>query len=298
MPSKFLRSLAILAPISFVGFLGPNSFAQESTSRVDVDASSNDHSAWGLSAFALTAASRQAVNEGGASVFTYAYPSLNYRLGYGQKFALRPVFLIDTYGKDDRGFMKNNQARTGDMRFVYSNYNMIRYGDYTTFGGSSYYDYPTSESSLERKIYGKLSGWYQLSRIITPRFSLIYNIKPELILNSRSSTRNGRFNNNNMLAEWDHYLEAVYDINRTFAPVASIGYRHQFWQADPGGSRARLNEDYFKSGFGSWITVNRRIRFLALVQNEVNLRARNGIGLYRDENSETDFVLLTFASLM
>lgn len=298
MPATIIRSVAILAPILMISLFGPNCLAQESTSRVDVDASGNDHSAWGLSAFALTAASRGAVNEGGASVFTYAYPSINYRLGYGRKVALRPVFLIDTYGKDDRGAMKNNQARTGDMRFVYSDYNMIRYGDYTTFGGSSYFDYPTSESSLNRKIYGKLSGWYQVAHILTPRLSVIYNIKPELVINSRSSTKSGRSNNNNTLAEWDHYLEMVYDINRTIAPVASIGYRHQFWQADPGGSRQRLHEDYFKSGFGSWITVNRRVRFLALVQNEVNLRARNGIGLYRDENSETDFVLLTFASLL
>lgn len=292
-PVKHFRVLSILTALTL---FGPNSFAQESTSRYDVDAGS-DHSAWGVSAFALSAAPRAAVNEGGASVFTYFYPSLNYRLGSGRKFALRPVFLLDFYGQDGNGKTVQNQGRTGDMRFVYSDYNMLKLDDYTTFGGSTYWDYPTSESSLSRKIYSKFSGWYQLVRTITPRLNLAYNIKPEWIVNSRSSTRNGRFNNNNKLAEWDHYLELTYDVNRTIAPVASVGYFHEFWQSDPGGSRQRLHEDYFKSGFGSWLTVNRNLRFLGLVQNKVNLRSRNGIGHYRDENEETEFLLLTFASL-
>lgn len=308
------RSLAILAPLLMTCFFGFSAWSQESTSRTELDAASpvsldektsrtdadsggGRVGTFGLSAFALTAVPRQLYNEGGASVFTYFYPSLNYKLSGTQRFAIRPVFLIDSYGKTSDGKTKPNQARPGDLRVVYSDYEMARFGEFTTLGGSTYWDYPSSESTLDKKIYSKFSGWYRLNRTLSPRWSLIYNLKPEYIVNGRSSTPNGRFKNNNKLGEWDHYLELVYDINRYFSPVISAGYRHEFYQADPGGSRSRLNEDYFKSGFGTWIEANRSIRFLALVQNEINLRARNGIGYYRDENEETDFVLLSFFTI-
>lgn len=319
MPNKLFRRLTLITMVA--GSFASNSFAQESTTRSNLDAASpvpledktsrNDVDAdgrvgsFGVSLFGLTAVPRRTLNEGGASVFTYFYPSLNYRIGSGQKFALRPVFLIDSFGKKSNGEDISTQARPGDLRLAYSDYDMVRFGDYTTFGGSTYWDYPTSAASLDRKILSKFSGWYQLTRVITPRLTVAYNMKPEFILNSRNSTRFFNSMSNNRLGEWDHYLEFTYDINRTFAPVASVGYRHEFYQVDPGVSRIRKHEDFFKSGFGSWIQVNRGVRFLALVQNEVNLRARNGVGLYRDGNfenrggavDETDFVLLTFISL-
>ncbi len=334
MPFQLCRHLAIFAPLFtnifcsvffyafssvfsaflFTNLFGFSSLAQESTTRSTVDAASpsplDDKAArnevdsgggavgnFGLSAFALTAVPRGMVNKGEASVFTYFYPSFNYKFSSTQRFAIRPVFLIDSYGRTSDRKTLPNQARTGDLRLVYSDYEMARLGDFTTLGGSTYWDYPTSEASLQKKIYSKFSGWYRVTQVLSPRLSLIYNLKPELIVNSRSSTKNGRFENNNRLGEWDHYFELMYDINRVFAPVASVGYRHEFYQADPGGDRARLNEDYFKSGFGSWIHVGRRVRFLALVQNEFNLRARKGIGYYRDENEETDFVLLSFFTI-
>lgn len=264
----------------------------------------------GLSYWSLTSVGKPALIEGGASAFMYQYLSLNYRINQNERFTLRPTYIVNTAGHNKYGDSVPLTVTPHDFHMTYSNFKMAELPHDMDLSGTFYLYLPTSEAAQERRWAFGLRSWLRLEKRLDHRWSVTYNMKPKfwaLTQNAyRSSFERTRPNgdtymdtraNANQVAEYEHYLEFARYYNKYLTPKFEVGMVHEWYANSDYASRRSSVDESLRFSFGSWINVNRQLRFIASVQNTVNIRDRyKPFGFFRSD--DTEFVLMTFLTLL
>lgn len=316
MPSRALpcRLLSILFSV-FILIFSVSSFAQEegggvskfSGSAMSADDGIAEGSVWGLSYFNLTTADMKYVNRGGASWYMYQYLAFNYKFAADQRFAIKPTFSTETPGVyDDRGNTKKMKFDLGDLHVTYSNYNLANFPNEFDLSGTFYLYLPTSESSQKKKWVTRIRSWLILTRVIDQNWTIRYNAKPEYFFQTQKSFRNettktaadgSEFTSvraeNNKIGELDHYLEFSRYFNETFRPQFTVGFVHEWYHPSEEANYKDSLSEKLKLGLNTWIEVNRKLRFLVGVDNEVEIRRPQGdFELFQEKDN--GYFVMTF----
>lgn len=264
----------------------------------------------GLSYWSLTSVEKPTLLEGGASAFVYQYLSLNYRINQTERFTMRSAYLMDTAGYNKYGESIPLTIKPHDFHVTYSNFKMAELPNDMELSGTFYLHFPTSESSQDKRWAFRLASWMRLEKKLDHRWSLTYNMKPKFWALTQNSYRTSRTAsrpdgstyedvraNVNQLAEYEHYLELSRYYNSWLTPKAEVGMIHE-WYADSDMASGRTSvAESLRFSVGSWININRQLRFIASLQNTINLRDRyKPFGLFRED--ETEVVVMTFLTLL
>jgi hypothetical protein len=271
-----------------------------------------DYKTWTSSIYFLSSIDRPALNKGGASVFNYAYIALNYNFDRQQKISFRPTYNYLTGGLSNKGDEVREAIKTGDFHFTYGNSEIWRGSDVTKISGTVYLDLPTSESSRNKTMITQLRCWVILATELRPGLKLNYNFKPKLTflreksqsfeksvsaarVSSKSTSSSGVVTTYGQWAQLEHTLELTYDINRTFSPFIESGLTHDVSYTE--NSSVSAIQDSVKLVAGSWLNINKTIKFRGFIQNLVPQKRNDSIGYFRD-NGETQYILMTFITLL
>jgi hypothetical protein len=312
-PRTLVLSL-VLTAVALLGFSTP-SFAQDNenvlaqlsgTSEMTVE-----RSKWGVSYFNFSSSDMAGMNRGGASWSIYQYLSLNYYLDYNQKISLRPTFITNTAGYDAGGNAKQLQTQAHDFALTYSNYSLASFPGEWDLSGTFYLYAPTSQSAQDKRWAAHVASWLIFTKVLDRNWALTYNMKPHYWFNTQKAYRKTStrtfpdggsstriFAENNQMAELTHYLELSRYWNRIFTPQLAVGFTHEWYtDSDQADSRPAVQE-YLTVQPSTWIFVNRKLKFIAGVSNQVNIRDRRGepFRLFREEDNQ--YYIMTFWSLM
>lgn len=269
-------------------------------------------SKWGLSYFNFSSAEMEYANRGGASAYIYQYLSFNYKFAPDQRFAIRPAFGTETAGVyDNFGNTRPMSTKLSDLHVTYSNYNIASFPGEFDLSGTFYLYAPTSESSQEKKWAARVRSWMILKKTLDRNWTVTYNAKPEYFFNTQKAYRSERVNvdpagqtfttiraNNNKMAEYDHYLEISRYANKYFTPQLSVGWVYEWYHDSNEADSRDLVSESFKIAPSTWINVNRQLRFIVGVENQVNIRRpTNGeFRLFREQDNQ--YYLMTFWTIM
>lgn len=302
MRRSFQRVVLVLA------FLCPVAGQGQGTSGEN-ELSTSVSNPWGLSAFGLSVVDRNLIRSPVPSVFTYSYLSFSYRLSRDERLSLRPVFLIDSAGSNRFNGDVPFRASTGDFEVTYVDYRAAEFAGIRLIT-NYYFDFPTSESAQTKKYLGILKGWFMFEKPLDVNWTLTYHNRPKVWLHRQRSYEyeTVRFDANgmaqtqtrkslNQLAQLEHSLEISRYMNRAFTPFAEVGLVHEWFPDEPEISRDPSSRNYLSHSVGTWINVNRALRFRAFMQGQADLRpGGKPFGLFRDE--DTNYVVMTFISML
>lgn len=240
---------------------------------------------------------------GFASWSVYQYLSLNYRLDRDTRLALRLPMTFQTEGSSNMaGTPRAFTGTHGNLRGVYTTYNLVSGPGSIDWDADWLVDLPTSESS-------RLQGWH--ARVKTEwegtwrrgRFDFSLNLEPEYFFISRTHTERlderGRFprvsRDNSRMAASREYVRTTYNVTDTWGPQMELGLEHNWIHAGRGPQPT--NEDFARLALGATWSPTRRLGFVAGAENKIDMRdrARGDWQLYRD--TETQYYVLTFLTL-
>ncbi|MFN7728264.1 MAG: hypothetical protein ACK5P7_03835 [Bdellovibrio sp.] len=303
-----LITLAALLSASFTAKAQDNEYLFSSANQM----SDLGLSKWGLSYFNFSSGDMEYVNRGGGSAYIYQYLSFNYKFAPDQRFAIRPAFGTETAGVyDNFGNTRPMSTKLSDLHVTYSNYNLASFPNEFDLSGTFYLYAPTSESAQKKKWAARIRSWLILKRTINRNWTVTYNAKPEYFFNTQKAYRNERENtdpagqkflsvraDNNKLGELDHYIEVSRYANKWFTPQLSVGWVYEWYQDSKEADSRDLVSETFKIAPSTWINVNRQLRFIVGVENQVNIRrpSEGQFRLFREQDNQ--YYLMTFWTIL
>lgn len=307
---KFVLWLSTVLTSAFLAVFPCIVQAQDNAHILDAieGVSPDSDSTWGLSYFNLTAANLPLVNRGGASWNIYQYLSFNYKFDGGkQRFGIRPTFITQTAGVvNSFGDTVPMETRIHDFHLTYSNYEMgTMPGDWDV-SGTFYLYFPTSKSSQDKKWATHVSSWMIFDRAINRDWNITWNFKPHYWFNTQKAYRSEKtttspngssftrvYANNNQTAEVTQYFEISRYFNSIFTPQLSIGTQHEWYSDSNEANSNPAVTDALIVAPSTWIEVNRKLRFIFQIENQIDIRTpKQDFQLFRE--SELQYLIFTF----
>ncbi|GIL18560.1 MAG: hypothetical protein BroJett040_23110 [Oligoflexia bacterium] len=247
------------------------------------------------------------MDHGKASWNIYQYVALLYRIDENQKISIRPAFNTQTGGSDQFGKEKESKTSLADFHMTYSNYTLATLPGEWDLSGTFYIYWPTSESSQQKKWISRVQSWLIFDKKLDRNWSVTYNMKPDYYFHTQKSYRaetvypdGGRSvrSDNNMIGKLDHYVSLSRYLNKVFTPGIDIGLSHEWYYGSEEANSKSAVAEYFKMAPNTWIMLSKRFKFIAGIENRIDLRDRRGedFQLFRDK--ETSYYIMSFISLM
>ena len=252
---------------------------------------------YGVSFFSIASTTSTQLDSQDASIGSYNYFGLNWRLGSDTKASLRLPFTYDSQGQNKYGDQINSEVALSDIHAAYSMYDLGYIGDIDISGVAKIY-FPTSEASQEMNTIAKFRfevfGEYYFNR----RWSLEYRIKPDLYWQTQKAYFNTtipQFEDGNFvtdprqttkIASLEHILQLEYYVNRYLSFTTAGGFDEDWYNASatedlPGG-----HVTYSSLSIGFSVRPLSKLSFLVQMTNKFRLESYRGqdIGPFRPEN--------------
>ncbi|MCE3010457.1 MAG: hypothetical protein LW875_07580 [Proteobacteria bacterium] len=325
-----MNFLSQLLSVVFVLTLALGAHGQEesfsSLSSVSTENSLTAPSNWRVSYFNLTSAGVKEVNEGASTLSMYNYFSLNYRISRDEKFSLRPAFVINTTGFDRNGENQPMGVKAGDLYLNYSHTSLaLLPGEWGLEGDFRLY-LPTSESTQNKKTITYLHSWLRAEKRLGAGWKATYNFRPSFFIQSQKAYRSERETVNadgskqlriearrNMLSELEQYLTVSRYMKPWFQPQLELGTVTEWYHTSNQTNRGDSVKNYLSIAPGTQITVNRQLRFIFAIDNQIEItdsksaytsgdstltwKSRNGKSIEFFRPEQTQYLLLTFLSI-
>jgi hypothetical protein len=302
-----------------VMFVSAFSWAQDATLSGAFDNSIRGNSKWGVSYFSFSSVDAEPALDGAATANIYNYFSLNYKLSRDERINIRPAFSFTTAGYDKTGVSKKADVSMNDAFVNYANYGIaLLPGEWALSGQYRIY-LPTSESTKTKRTITYLRSWMIAEKLLGNGWSIEYNMKPGLYVQSQKAYRNeydkvfpdGGSQHRievkaNQWGEYEHYMKLGKYINSTFFPSLELGFTHEWYYTTTQADRSDASRNQLKIAPNTEIHLNRDLWFILGIENKIDLndtrlastwqdKDGQGINLFRPEN--TQYYLLTFWSL-
>lgn len=280
-----LRQLMfVFAILLALSVYSTGSFAQEREEALVMEAGSSLHK-YSVTLFSLSSMDAKRFEYDNPSAFSYTYLGLNYKIDSQTKWALRVPFLIDFGGKNEYGDTLQTDARLHDVHLAYVWYDLGYIGD-VEFNGSLKYYLPTSERAQDSKTLGsvrfELYSFYPVGRFS----GFQYVAKPQVYL----QTQKAYFDNSvpaaqygyrdprrtNKIADFEHFIEFVGDINRYFSLKPKAGFDETWYYASESENLAGSHSTKGKLGLGLEIRALKGWNFTVGMENEFYMESYRG----------------------
>lgn len=302
-----MSQVSRICQVALLGILSVQSVFAQTSGTSSSSSSSLLGGDWSSSYFNFTVAGKDAVDHGVGSWNIYQYVALLYRIDENQKVSFRPAFNTQTSGQDQFGNSKENKTTLADFHITYSNYTLANFPGEWDLSGTFYIYWPTSDSSQQKKWLSRVQAWLIFDKKFDRDWSMTYNVKPDYYFHTQQAFRNetvypdgGRSvkSDNNQIGKLDHYVSFSRYVNKIFTPQLDIGLSHEWYYTSEEASSKPSVAEYFKIAPNSWIMLSKRVKFIAGIENRIDLRDRRGedFQLFRDK--ETSYYLMSFISLM
>lgn len=271
--------------------------------KIDTKKSSNKKwTPWSLSGFSLASIDLpEAHGASGGSIFTYNYLGLNYYLGDGKKISLRPAFLYNTAGYNNRGQLVSQEVKLHDIYINYAHYNAFLLPGNVGLSMQYRFYLPTGESAKTSKRIGTLGGIFSFTKPVSSVSDLSYHVKPKYFFNTnttylRTFDDGGTSIRQNKQGQLEQYIEYAYRFNEKFGVQTSL--KHNYTAYLP--SKAENKEYFYRDDASLALAVDYKandvVRFIFSVEQSRNIKnPRTDFKLFRRE--EMSYVLLTFMRL-
>lgn len=310
-----MRTLYLICVSLFylsLSLISSSLYAQTPVSQITAGDLIDPNRDWGLSYFNLSAADASLLDDGAASWNLYQFFAFNYRFDWSRRISARVAFSTQTPGAyDSRGNVRSFDTKGNDFHIVYNDFNTAELpGEWDL--SSAYYLYlPTSENSRNRRWIARVRAWYNFETKLNRKTLFAIWVKPEYFFNTQKAFRRETFNTaadgstffrvsaaNNTRATLETSAVTTYALNSTLSPQLSFGFT-QTWMED---SSQLQNQTIFRDSLtiqlASWININRQLRFLAGIGNEIGLTNRSTPKTFRlFHPEENQIYVLTFWNL-
>ena len=260
----------------------------------DVFAGRKQRSKFASSFFQLGSFQMDSMHRGEAGYSTYNYIGLSYRLEKGQAIAFKPVFYMDTTGKNYRGDFVKSNVQLGDAYFEWTKSHLaLLPGDIGVWLAVRGF-LPTSQRSKDNENLGSVMTYFIFSRPITSRFQFDYYFKPQAYFQKKTGTyiEGPDLVFGNQMAALDHYLEASYRVAPGWKLTQNVG-SEQDWYFPVESEQIRgFRRQSWKYQTGVGCDVTSDFYLLVALQHKRDLdNPKGGFSLFKDD--ESSYVLLS-----
>lgn len=134
-------------------------------------------------------------NRGRGNISTYDYLSLEYRTGRGEKVFVRPAFLFNTSGQDNRGVNQPSTFAWHDVYLGYSSYSLPWLPFEMDYKSEIRVYLPTGTLSQNEGMIARIRGDLKAHYPLTSRLTFLLWFKPDYFVQSRTAYQNGKYTN-------------------------------------------------------------------------------------------------------
>lgn len=211
---------------------------------------------WRVSFFQLAAVEADRLDDDNtASWFFYNYFSFNYKLSDDERLAVRPVFLLESPGRNkyDDEVSKWN-FKWDDWYVSYSKFNLFEIGPFGTRANVRLY-VPTSEASQDNGMITKVHPEFYMETSLGRNTGIELQFKGDYYVNSKRAyilkTQKGdQIRLTNREAELESIIELKYRANRMFHVKPRVGWKDDWYLSSPENNLRSRHKQEFSAGLG------------------------------------------------
>ncbi|WP_374073736.1 hypothetical protein [Bdellovibrio bacteriovorus] len=283
--------------------------AQEREESLVMSAGDSFRRNWNVTLFSIASVSNMSYGKtasGDRAVDSYNYFGFNNKIDADTKFSVRIPFTYNTSGRNEYDDQVAATMDLQDIHFAYSKYDLGYIGDVDISGNVKIY-MPTSAYSQNSKLVTKLrlEGYFEYA---IGRFSSItYAVKPDIYWQRQTAYfdpetpqyNDGAFKKDprgtTKQYSFEHYVEAVIDINRYFSVKPKVGFDEDWYYSSDVEELEGNHVTKVKAGMGLEMRPMRGLTFTLGFQNQTSLGSYKGkdVSYWQPEN--TEYSLMTNA---
>lgn len=292
--------------------LSPFAYSQEREESLVMSAGDSFRRKWNATLFSIASVSNMSFGKKETSdtrsVDSYNYIGFNHKIDADTKFSVRIPFVYNTAGSNAYGDQVPSVMDLQDVHFAYSKYDLGYIGDIDIAGNVKVY-LPTSAYSQNSKMVARLrmEAYFDYS---IGRFSfLTYAVKPDIFWQRQTASFNpdtpqfddGGYKKDprstNKQYSFEHYLEAVIDINRYFSIKPKAGFDEDWYYSSDVEQLEGNHVTKVKAGIGLEMRPMRGLTFTLGIQNQTTLGSFKGKDVAWGQPENTQYSLMTNAFL-
>lgn len=251
---------------------------------------------WRVSFFQLASVEADRLDDRDtASLFMYNFFSFNYRLSQDERFAIRPVFFLESPGRNSYNEEVSKWKLTmDDLYFSYSRFNLPEVGPFGARINLRVY-VPTSERSQNSGTITRIRPEYFLETSLGRHSGIELQFKGEYFVNSKDAytfkTQQGReITTTNKEAEFESVIEYKYRVNRLFYLKPRVSWLDEWKLSSPSNRLSSRHTQDFGAGVGvEWRPTERfntTIQFTNVTQVYNNRPGFRKPKMWLPENNE------------
>lgn len=300
-----------LAVTLLLSCIASTTFAQEREESLVMSAGDSLRRKWNATLFSIASYSNMSFGKketSARSLDSYNYIGLNYKIDADTKFSVRIPFVYNTAGQNEYGDQVSSVMDLQDVHFAYSKYDLGYIGDVDISGNVKVY-LPTSEYAQNSKMIAKvrMEAYFEYS---IGRFSSItYAMKPDIFWQRQTAYFNpdtpqwddGSFKKDPRATtkqySFEHYVEAVLDINRYFSVKPKAGFDEDWYYSSDVEQMEGSHVTKLKVGLGLEMRPVRGLTFTLGAQNQTTLGSYRGKDVAYGQPENTEYSLMTNAFL-
>jgi hypothetical protein len=265
-----------------------------------------------LSFFSLASSRVMDFERGGASIGSYNYLGISYKLDKDSQLGFRYVFFYDTAGfrfNSAKRVEENIEHRTdvGDPYLQYSRYRLGQIEGWELAGKANLY-FPASRTSRASRTLGVIRLEPSLRRPVGKYSFLNYTAKFDYYFQTQTTYLDEevpRYNDGTIPEravrttremKLEHYLEFNWSVHKMFSWVPRIGFEENW---NYGSAEEHLDSSHttvLETQLGMELKPSRSLSFVLAMENQTAVANRGGEAVHYGRPNENSWVLLTYAS--
>ncbi len=312
LKKTFKTLLPKILLLTAFSFLVPLAASAQEKEELNVMAAGDSFlKSWNVTLFNIASQEHMTYNRkstGQRSIDTYTYFSFNKKINEDQKISLRVPFTFNTSGQNKYGDHLHSDFKLQDIHLSYALYDLGYIGDVDLSGNFKVY-LPTGDYSRDSGMIAKFRFETFFEYSFGQYSSISYGIKPDIFWQSRTATFNydtptyndGNYKfdprSTNKLAELEHFVELVLDINKYFSFKPRIGFDEAWYYSsnieDLDGRHS--TKAFYQVAFS--IRPVRGINFLVGFSNRTTLQSNKGKDIAFGQPENNQYFVMTNAYL-
>lgn len=289
--------------------LGVHSYAQEREESLVTSVGDSFRRNWNVTFFSIASVPNMSYGKtqtGDRSLESYNYFGFNYKIDSDNKFSVRIPFSYNSAGQNEYADEVVSTMDLQDVHFAYTKYDLGYIGDIDISGNIKIY-FPTSEFAQNAKMVTKIRMETYFDYSIGRFSTLTYAVKPDIYWQRQTAYFNsdtphyddGSFKKDPRATtkqySFEHYLEAVIDINKYFAVKPKAGFDEDWYYSSDVESLEGSHVTKVKAGLSLETRPMRGLTFNLGFQNSTTLGSFKGkdAAFWQPEN--TEYTLMTNA---